>query len=83
MHGNFEVEHSAYPIGYLRDTSNAVPLYKVTDMRSLETLDERPLTLEKAEAVAAEVNSEYRSGHTRSIEQIVSRVQELVAKTVA
>lgn len=52
MNGNFEVQNSAYPIGYLRIGDG----YKVTNMLNLTPLHSEPIGLEKCVAVAARAN---------------------------
>lgn len=58
MNGHFEVNESAYPIGYL----NSLTGYKVTDMRNLQTLHSHPMTKEQAVRIASETNAKLRAG---------------------
>lgn len=52
MNGRFEVQNSAYPVGYLRVGDG----YKVTNMLDLTPLHSQPIGLEKCVAVAARAN---------------------------
>lgn len=56
MNGNFEIQNSAYPVGYLRIGEG----YKVVDMLSLTPLHSEPIGLEKCVAVAASANAAIR-----------------------
>lgn len=76
MNGNWEVSHSAYPVGFLMDNSNDVPMYHLTDMRELKKIDARSVTLAKAEHIAAVVNKELRTS-ARGID-LAARVAELI-----
>lgn len=60
MNGHFEVDHAAYPIGYLKSGDG----YRVTDMRTLKALHSHPIPVESAKAVAADVNQQIRAGAT-------------------
>jgi hypothetical protein len=58
--GNFEIEASAYPIGYL---NNGVAIgYKVTDMRNLHSLHSQPISKDDAIRIAAAANNKIRAG---------------------
>lgn len=76
MNGNWEVNKSAWPIGYLRDNSNDVPLYHLTDMRELKKIDARSVTPKTAAQIAEIVNHELR---TKAVGvDIAARVAELI-----
>ncbi len=60
MMGNFEIDNTAYPIGYLKNGEG----YRVTDMRTLKPLHSHPIPVESAKAVAADVNKQIREGAT-------------------
>lgn len=60
MNGHFEVDQTAYPIGYLKSGDG----YRVTDMRTLKALHSHPIPVESAKAVAADVNTQIRAGAT-------------------
>lgn len=57
MNGHFEVDQTAYPIGYLKNGEG----YRVTDMRTLKALHSHPIPVESAKAVAADVNKQIRA----------------------
>ena len=59
MHGHFEIDNSAYPIGTLLFGNG----YKVTDMRSLQPLHSEPIPKESASRLASDANKLIRSGH--------------------
>lgn len=61
MNGNWEVNKSAWPIGYLKDNSSDAGHYHITDMRELKKIDARSVPLHKAEHIAAVVNLELRT----------------------
>ena len=82
MRGNFDVNNSCYPIGYLRSTSlfnsgNPGPLYKLTDMRSLEPLIPHDLSLDDAAVLAGRIN---RSIRDRVVHDIVALAQQYLAE---
>ncbi len=58
MNGHFEIQDSAYPIGYLKSGEG----YRVTDMRNLTPLHSQPIPLASAVTVAADVNKRLRTG---------------------
>lgn len=58
MTGNFEIDNSAYPIGYL----NMGGGYKVVDMRNLHPLHLQPISLDAAKGIAAKTNAKMRAG---------------------
>lgn len=67
MNGNFELADSAYPIGYLRSSDifgsgSAGPLYKLTDMRTLQSVLPHDFSLSEAAALAAKINYAIREG---------------------
>lgn len=70
MNGNFEVDNSAYPIGYLESGEiGGRQGYKLTDMRALRHLHSQVLTKEQAVAGAKSLNAVYRaSGFLRDHE---------------
>lgn len=63
MNGHFEVDHSAYPIGYLRGANTGE--YKITDMQELVPLHSQPISLEQAKRIAASANEKVRAGDAR------------------
>ena len=78
MRGDFDVNYSCYPIGYLRSTNlfnsgNPGPLYKLTDMRSLEPLIPQDLSLDDATVLAGRIN---RSIRDRIEDDIVEMAQQ-------
>lgn len=76
MNGNWEVNKSAWPIGYLKDNGSADGDYHITDMRELKKIDPRSVVLSTAESIAAIVNHELRTKAT-SVD-IAARVAELI-----
>lgn len=58
MNGNFEVNATAYPIGYLTGDAG----YKVTDMRNLKALHSQPIQKEQAVRIAAAANVKLQKG---------------------
>lgn len=64
MNGHFEVDNSAYPIGYLNGANKGE--YKITDMQELVPLHSQPISLEQAKSIAASANGKVRAGHTRA-----------------
>ena len=58
MNGHFEINETAYPIGYLTGIAG----YKVTDMRNMHTLHSHPITKEQAVRIASEANAALRAG---------------------
>ena len=65
MRGEFDINHSCYPIGYLRsnniyDSGSPGPLYKLTDMRSLEPLIPHDLSLDDVAVLAGRINRSIR-----------------------
>ena len=82
MRGDFDINHSCYPIGYLRSTNlfesgNPGPLYKLTDMRSLEPLIPQDLSLDDAAVLAGRIN---RSIRDRVGGDIVALAQQYLAE---
>ena len=82
MRGDFEINHSCWPIGYLRsgdifNSGNPGPLYKLTDMRSLEPLIPQDLSLDDAAVLACRINHSIRA-HTG--EDIVGMAQQFFAE---
>ena len=82
MRGDFDINHSCYPIGYLRSTNlfnsgNPGPLYKLTDMRSLEPLIPQDLSLDDAAVLAGRMN---RSIRDRVGDDIVALAQQYLAE---
>ena len=63
MNGHFEVDHSAYPIGYLNGANKGE--YKITDMQELVPLHSQPISLEQAKSIAASANEKVRAGDAR------------------
>jgi len=78
MNGNFEVDSSAYPIGYLRIGDG----YKVCDMRNLAPLHSHPIPLEDCKRIAAGCNGLIRQG-LLSNEWLSEEVAAWVAEEVA
>lgn len=81
MNGNFEVSHSAWPIGYLRSGSifgsgNTGPLYKLTNMNTLEPVLPDDFSQEKVIDLAAQLNLELRSSKIRR-DEVQARAIEL------
>lgn len=62
MRAYFEVESSAYPIGYLIMGGG----YKVVDMRNLHPLHLQPISLDAAKGIAAKTNAKMRAGEFSS-----------------
>lgn len=64
MRGDFDVQHSAYPFGFMRvgNFKLDTPAYRITDMRTLDAVDVRLLTVEEASEAAARINKTYRAG---------------------
>ena len=58
MNGHFEVNATAYPIGYLTGAAG----YKVTDMRNLKALHSQPIQKEQAVRIAAAANVKLQKG---------------------
>ena len=82
MRGDFDVNNSCYPIGYLRsknlfESGNPGPLYKLTDMRSLEPLIPQDLSLDDAAVLAGRIN---RSIGERVGGDIVALAQQYLAE---
>ena len=82
MRGDFDINHSCWPIGYLRsnnifDSGNPGPLYKLTDMRSLEPLIPQDLSLDDAAVLACRIN---RSIRDRIEDDIVGMAQQYLAE---
>lgn len=63
MQGHFEINHTAYPIGYLKH--GEATGYKVTDMRNLQSLHCEPIPMADAVRIAAETNAGIRAGTLR------------------
>lgn len=58
MNGHFEIDNTAYPIGYLTGANG----YRVTDMRSLQVLHSHHISKEQAVRIASETNHKLRAG---------------------
>ena len=58
MNGHFEVNNTAYPIGYLTGSAG----YKVTDMRNLQAMHSQPIQKEQAVRIAAAANVKLQKG---------------------
>lgn len=78
MRGHFEIENTAYPIGYLRVGEGQ----QVTDMRNLHPLHSQPIFAAEAVRIASEANAKIRSGEL-SLKDGDTSVAEFVAKAVA
>lgn len=63
MQGHFEINNTAYPIGYLRH--GEATGYKVTDMRNLHSLHSQPIPVADAVRIAADTNAAIRNGSIR------------------
>ena len=59
MQAYFEIDNTAYPIGYLNGGTSG---YKVTDMRNLRALHLHPISKESAVGIASKVNKGIREG---------------------
>ena len=82
MRAEFDVNHSCWPIGYLRsnnifNSGNPGPLYKLTDMRSLEPLIPQDLSLDEAAVLARRIN---RSIRDRIGDDIVAMAQQCLTE---
>ena len=82
MRAEFDVNHSCWPIGYLRsgdifNSGHPGPLYKLTDMRSLEPLIPQDLSLDDAAVLAGRMN---RSIRDRVGDDIVALAQQYLAE---
>ena len=82
MRAEFDVNHSCWPIGYLRsndifNSGNPGPLYKLTDMRSLEPLIPQDLSLYDADVLACRIN---RSIRDRVGDDIVVLAKQFLAE---
>lgn len=82
MRGEFDINHSCWPIGYLRsnnifDSGNPGPLYKLTDMRSLEPLIPQDLSLNDAAVLACRIN---RSIRDRTGQDVVAMAQQYLTE---
>ena len=82
MRAEFDVNHSCWPIGYLRSNNifssgNPGPLYKLTDMRSLEPLISQDLSLDDAAVLACRIN---RSIRDRIEDDIVEMAQQYLTE---
>ena len=82
MRGEFDINHSCWPIGYLRsnniyDSGSPGPLYKLTDMRSLEPLLPHDLSLDDVAVLAGRIN---RSIRDRVGADIVALAQQYLAE---
>lgn len=60
MQGHFEINNTAYPIGYLK--AGELTGYKVTDMRNLQPLHFHPIPQADAVRIAADANAGVRAG---------------------
>jgi len=78
MNGHFEIESSAYPIGYLRIGDG----YKVCDMRNLTPLHSQPIPLQECVRISNECNFMIRNG-LLSNEWLAPEVAAWVAEEVA
>jgi hypothetical protein len=77
MRGTFDVNESAWPIGYLRSNNlygsgNPGPLYKLTDMRTLEPVLLDDFTIEQVTYLARVVNAGIRNGSELSPTDLAS-----------
>lgn len=63
MQGHFEINKTAYPIGYLK--AGELTGYKVTDMRNLHALHSHPIPQADAVRIASEANAGIRAGTLR------------------
>ena len=63
MQGHFEINNTAYPIGYMKH--GEATGYKVTDMRNLHSLHCEPIPQADAVRIAAETNARIRAGTLR------------------
>ena len=63
MQGHFEINNTAYPIGYLK--AGELTGYKVTDMRNLQPLHSQPIPQADAVRIAADANAGIRAGNLR------------------
>lgn len=82
MRAEFDVNHSCWPIGYLRsgdifNSGNPGPLYKLTDMRSLEPIIPQDLSLDDVAVLAGRIN---RSIRDRVGGDIVALAQQYLAE---
>lgn len=72
MNGNFEYGKGAYPVGYLR----VGLLYQVTNMVTLQPIDERGIRQSDAVRIAADMNARIRDHvltlHGPRIKEVVS-----------
>lgn len=57
MNGNFEIETSAYPIGYLRAGGD----HKVFNMQNLKPLHSHAISKDDAVRIAADTNNKIRA----------------------
>lgn len=78
MNGHFEIENTAYPIGYLTGTAG----YKVTDMRNLKALHSHAIPKEQALRIASEANAKLRSKELE-LNDSSTTVYDFVAAEVA
>lgn len=78
MRGHFDVDNTAYPIGYLRVGGG----HQVTDMRNLHPLHSQPIPQADSVLIASKANAKLRAGEL-SLKDGDTSVQEFVAKEVA
>lgn len=75
MNGNFEIDNTAYPVGYLRSQGD----HRVFDMRTLRPYHDEAVTKEEAVRAASAVNAKLRNGDIKDInadsEEIRAAVQ--------
>ncbi len=81
MRGDFDLDSSAWPIGYLRSgniygSGHSGPLYKVTDMRTLNPVLNQDFPLDEAVALAAKINHAVRAGSTADVITIALQILE-------
>lgn len=77
MRGHFDVDNTAYPIGYLSGLNG----HFVTDMRNLHTLHEQAISKQDAVRIAALANADIRAG-ALSLRDNDTSVAEFVKRNV-
>ena len=80
MNGQFEIDNTAYPVGYLKSQGD----HRVFDMRSLRPYHDEAITKEEAIRVSSAVNAKLRNGDIKDInadsEDIRATVQEALGQ---
>lgn len=76
--GNFEIETSAYPIGYMRAGGD----HKVFDMRNLKPLHSHSISKGDAMRIAADTNNKIRANKL-TLNDVSTDVTEYVETQVA